>query len=89
MGNIQCLCFHCILFVLISTYGHGNILPRLLSNLLDRIKKNLKAKAAIAKHQPFSTQNQPVHTEKTNLLFTSYSKKNVARPGQTIFFLMS
>lgn len=61
-------------------------MPRLLSNLLDRIKKNLKTKAAIAKHQPFSTQNQPVHTEKTNLLFTSYSKKNVARPGQTVFF---
>lgn len=77
------VCFDCTLFVSISTYGHGNILPRLLSNLLGRIKKisrqnsEMRTKAAEAKYQPCSMQKQPVYKENTNLLFTSCKESSL------------
>lgn len=61
----QCLCFDDILFILISTYGYGSVLPKLLSNPANKIKKlsvqnsEMKTKEAIAKHKPFCILTQP------------------------------
>jgi len=94
----RCLCFDCIVFILISTYEYGSMLPKLLSNLPTGLKNSwvqnseMKTKEVVAKHQPFCIQKktEPVRAEQINLLFTfckeSSWKKNVVRPEQTVGF---
>lgn len=80
----RCLCFDCIVFILISTYEYGSMLPKLLSNLPTGLKNSwvqnseMKTKEVVAKHQPFCIQKQPNQCKQSKSISSSPPVKNLA-----------